>query len=247
MDRFAKLVASAFFLFCGQHAWSGYAYPAPPPSVSGTVATPLVRAAANDSVVSRLIRTPVGPVVNVGGRSVTLPAAMRLAANASRFGAAGLHPLVIAGVVLSPFIIDWIKSGGFDVQSSQVVKADLTVCTVAPCFIYQTSVDTYHFIYNTAGGRVDSAWKSSKLDACRDGWNKAPWYITDLGPPSVANDSGPGTATGSCLYGEFIRGSFQFESVSPSPNVWLPVNVKEPDLRASVTLTPARSHAMRQL
>jgi len=91
-------------------------------------------------------------------------------------------------------------------------------CTVAPCYVFSTYTDTYHFMYNTAGGWIYSAWKPSKLAACTDLWGKAPWYMQSMGAPNVASDSGGDS--GSCRFGETPRGSFSLDYVAPVAPVY---------------------------
>lgn len=154
MDHRSKLVALLLCCFAGM-VQAGYAYPATPAGVTTASAGGLqVQVAANDSVVNRLVRRASGPVVNVGGRAVTMPAAMRLAANASTMAARGIHPLVVAGVVLAPVVLDWMDDAGFFVQGSQVVKSDPNVCTVGPCYAYQ--------------GMNNGLWYSTLLEAAQN-------------------------------------------------------------------------------
>lgn len=162
MDHCSKLVALLLCCFAGM-VQAGYAYPATPSGISTASSGGLqVQVAANDSVVNRLVRRASGPVVNVGGRAVTMPAAMRLAANASTMAARGIHPLVVAGVVLAPVILDWLDDYGYLVQGNQVVKSDPSVCTVSPCYQYRVTIETAWYGDRSTAGHAWVTYKNSQ-------------------------------------------------------------------------------------
>lgn len=212
MDHRTKLVG---FLLCSSAGLAqGYAYPATPAGITTASAGGLqVQVASVDTVVNRLIRKASGPVVNVGGRAVTMPAAMRLAANASTVAARGIHPLVVAGVVLAPLVLDWLNDSGYFVQDNQIVKNDPNVCTVGPCYGWTSS--------NPAGRPVFPTEYEAAVDMCTArGYppiSGYPYYTTNF-----QGWMGPGWACRSN-----VLGAVQQVSVQPSDPVWVPVTPQE--------------------
>ena len=108
MDHFAKLIAVLVLAFAGT-AHAGYAQAVPPAGFSE-----LDRAAssgrwgyakaANEAWTSATVRTTAS--LNVGGRTVTMPAAMRFASNAPRYAAGILfaHPLLRTGLAAASWL-----------------------------------------------------------------------------------------------------------------------------------------------
>lgn len=99
MDRLAKLVSAFALAFGSAGASAGYALATPPPAFSSVPGSPYNFAPggnASNQAFGRVIYAPAGPSVNVAGRTVTMPAAYRLAANAPRIAAAAvfLNPWV---------------------------------------------------------------------------------------------------------------------------------------------------------
>jgi Neisseria meningitidis TspB protein len=116
MDLHSKLVALLFGIFAGGvHA--GYAQATPPAGWSpATTSTErgMFRAAANEAWgAGNTVRTTAS--MNVGGRAVTMPAAMRMASNAPRFAARAMfgHPLLLLGGLALPYAFEWAQSKGF--------------------------------------------------------------------------------------------------------------------------------------
>jgi hypothetical protein len=120
-------------------SYAGYAYPSTPSGFSGSAGAYKYQASANDAIGHGIVRTAQGVAVNAGGRAVTIPVAMRFAANTGRYAAAGLNPWFAAGIILLPPVIDWMNSGGFKFENGQLKKTDPTVCTVGPCYYYSGS------------------------------------------------------------------------------------------------------------
>lgn len=93
MDTVQRLIAAAVLALAGTSAHAGYAQAKPPPGFQ-----PMPQAApvtnwgyakvANDTIAGTTVRTTTS--LNVGGRTVTMPAAMRFASNAPRFAAAAI-------------------------------------------------------------------------------------------------------------------------------------------------------------
>lgn len=126
-------------------ATAGYAQLAPPPGITsvGGVSTIPVGAAANGA------RYAGGHVLanaslNVGARTVTVPVAMRVAANAGTFAATRLNPWV-AGLVLAasaiPFVTDWLDdthAGSklldyiYDPETNEIIKKPINGFTPPP-------------------------------------------------------------------------------------------------------------------
>lgn len=219
MDHRSKLVGFLLCCFAG-FAQAGYAYPATPSGVTTASAGGLqVQVAANDSVVNRLVRRASGPVVNVGGRAVTMPAAMRLAANASTMAARGIHPLVVAGVVLAPIVLDWIDDAGFFVQGTGIVKSDPSICTVAPC--YQFAIGGF-------------PWRSDRLTACKDWkYGGTTYEFRNIRVGATTGDQGYGHCLGDVhgiangVYYTTNQTSIYGSTTAPKPPQYLPVTPQE--------------------
>lgn len=94
-------------------AFGGYAQLSPPANVSRVAGQMMVKAAANDAsfAAGAGIRSAAG-VINVGGRSVSMPVAYRYAANASQvaaryaFGNPALFLGVLAGTAAAAYFLD---------------------------------------------------------------------------------------------------------------------------------------------
>lgn len=118
MAHHAKLVMAAIIAaFSHAKAWAGYAYVSPPAGWGGSAAsgwTFNTGAAANgERWVNGSVTTRV--TTNVGGRMVTMPASMRMAANAGQFvlrNIAGRHPAGIAAMVIIPAVAAWLVDSG---------------------------------------------------------------------------------------------------------------------------------------
>lgn len=103
-------IAAAVLLAFSAHA--GYAQLASPSGYASTAGGHTYAAsAANDKVFGKVIHQPNGLSANVGGQSVKMPAAYRLAANAPRIAAAAiyLNPYVRTGVAIAA----WLGVGKF--------------------------------------------------------------------------------------------------------------------------------------
>jgi len=103
-----------------QIAHAGYALPSPPPGFSGTPGAFTYKAANASEWLSGTVRT--NATLNVAGRSVTVPAAMRVAANAPTFAARFMfaNPLLLtaAGAAyLASQYIHWDESSATWVYS----------------------------------------------------------------------------------------------------------------------------------
>lgn len=145
MDTHAKLVALAL-LFLSGSASAGYAYPSSPAGFSGTGASMAYKAAAADTVSSGVIRSASSAVLNVGGRSVTMPVAYRFAANAGQVAAraAFLNPALFVGIAAGTALYSWYNDSGFTVSGGAWVKPDPNVCSTSPCYSYTVNFNTVH-------------------------------------------------------------------------------------------------------
>lgn len=222
MDHYAKLVV-VFLLAWTTSGHAGYAYPSPPPAaVASSALQTMWKTAANDSVVTGLIRSTAGPVVNVGGKAVVLPVAARLAANASLYAARGIHPLIIAGVVLAPVVYDWLTETGVTVIGDQPALSDPAVCTVGPCYQYST------------GGM---AWVSTQQQACNnwgyDYGNASYYYEQPVATETTGYTYGYGRCTGTLRYvstGAYVTtntADIYGSTATPSEPVYVPMTKEE--------------------
>lgn len=120
---FCLLLITGFFPV---FVFAGYAQLVPPPAFQsvGGVSTMNVGAAANGA------RYAGGHVIanaslNLGARTVTVPVAMRVAANAATFAVTKLNPW-IAGLQLAslaiPFIVDWFKGSPLEVTPDGLIQ-----------------------------------------------------------------------------------------------------------------------------
>lgn len=145
MDLLRTLVALAYVV--SAPAIAGYAQLKPPPGwTAGTGAGATYQAAANEQWLSSTVRT--NAALNVGGRTVQVPAAMRLSANAPRMLAGrvgtalagGLGSplaigLTVAAALVLPEVAEWIAETPYrwDSDRGKFVK------------MHPQAVDTYTF------------------------------------------------------------------------------------------------------
>lgn len=108
MDRHAKLVAIALLWLIAAPAFAGYANLQAPAGWVKTSAGATYKAPAGFAANNGVFHTTA--TVNVGGRVVTVPAGMRVAANAASAVAlfARANPLVFVGSV----VLSWLESEG---------------------------------------------------------------------------------------------------------------------------------------
>lgn len=108
MLKVSKLLLAAAAALGMSSALAGYAYPSPPPGYSRVGDAWTYRAANASEWLGSTVRT--NAALNVGGRAVTIPAAMRMAANAPRFAAAAMaSPVGLAlttAAVFAPILSD---------------------------------------------------------------------------------------------------------------------------------------------
>ena len=119
--RLALLIGSLW----SSSAMAGYAQLAPPPAFQsvGGVSTINVGTAANGA------RYAGGHVManaslNLGARTVTVPVAMRVAANAATFAVTKLNPWLLGlqlATLAIPFIVDWLRGSNLAVNDQGVI------------------------------------------------------------------------------------------------------------------------------
>ena len=161
-----------------QIAHAGYALPSPPPGFSGTPGAFTYKAANASEWLSGTVRT--NATLNVAGRSVTVPAAMRVAANAGTFAARFMYtnPLLItaAGAAfLAAQYIQWdgnqwvysnpstsfpVSDGfGWQFNNGGVFRADLPLfqTPLAACVANNPTPQTH-------GMRINRTWNANLVD-----------------------------------------------------------------------------------
>lgn len=108
MLKVTSLLIAAAAALGMSSALAGYAYPSPPPGYSRVGDAWTYRAANASEWLGSTVRT--NATLNVGGRTVTIPAAMRMASNAPRFAAAAMaSPVGLAlttAAVFAPILAD---------------------------------------------------------------------------------------------------------------------------------------------
>lgn len=109
MDTVQRLITAAVLALAGTASHAGYAQAVPPPGfqpmpAAGPVTQWGYAKAVNDTIAGTTVRTSTA--LNVGGRTVTMPAAMRFASNAPRFAAAVLfaNPYLRAGTAAAAWL-----------------------------------------------------------------------------------------------------------------------------------------------
>lgn len=203
------LIAAAVLLAFSAHA--GYAQLASPSGYSSAAGGHTYAAsAANDKVFGKVIHQPNGLSANVGGQSVKMPAAYRLAANAPRIAAAAifLNPYVRTGVAIAA----WLGLANFvwDAATQKWVTTDNVNG-------YPVS-GGYTYLIQTGG--VDSGVHYSASSACsawiaaataRDGHQRTLKGVTDtscswFGPawPGGASVSISRLAATNCPVGWYV-------------------------------------------
>ncbi|WP_341679538.1 virulence factor TspB C-terminal domain-related protein [Comamonas thiooxydans] len=207
MDHRAALIFAASLLCGSVHA--GYAQLAPPEGWSGgggAAATYRYPSAANAASYSGgAVRA--NAILNVGGKAVTVPAAMRMASNAGRIAAAAiyLHP----GLRTIAVVANWIGLAGFvyNVASGLWERIDPNA-SVSDGYSYsvdgspqfQSVREACLYALNTNFGG-----QGYKFDGARDG------HCYMSGGPNNIKDFGfaryyQGPANTSCPAGWFVTG-----------------------------------------
>ncbi|MGB7482027.1 MAG: virulence factor TspB C-terminal domain-related protein [Burkholderiaceae bacterium] len=166
VDHLRALVA-LFLILCSGAVHAGYAQPAPPSNWRGSPGNWTATSANASSYYPGGWRGP-GGVINVAGRQVTIPAAYRTAANASRYAASWIFRNPWAWGIAA--VATWVGSC-IKVQGGQWVWT---------CGVDGTEVsDGKQYAYYEGGAPY--AWRDSLSQACADGVARY-WARTNLSP-----------------------------------------------------------------
>jgi hypothetical protein len=141
MDHLHKsLIAALVAAFFSLPAFAGYAEAVPPSGwssgegVGGKYQRPANSPSWNTGSATANVTT------NVGGRTVTMNASMRMAANAGKFIAGRMfNPWWVAAGIAIPLAMQWFDSqGGFKFLDGQwhKVNTGAGLCYTAPCYSY---------------------------------------------------------------------------------------------------------------
>lgn len=190
MAHYAKLVVAAIIAaFSHAKAVAGYANVAPPAGWGGSASTGwtfnVAKAAngerwVNGSVLSRV-------TTNVGGRMVTMPAQMRMAANAGQFvlrNVASAHPAGRAAMVVIPAVAAWLAESGIRWNSDEDQWEYLQPVGIDP---------TKPHLYWLGPGNM---WHETALGACQASYGSVQGNGYTDSAPHTANVSG---TSASCM------------------------------------------------
>lgn len=238
MQPLLTLGALCAFLVSGG-AWAGYANASPPAGwTAGTGSErAMFRAAANESwAPDRTVRTTA--TLNVGGRAVTMPAGMRMAANAGRFAArfAFGNPLLFAAGLALPLAYNWFQGQDFELRGNAGAerweKLVSEGCS-SSCYMYRynSSLQWYEFIQSAGASAVSF---ENQQDLALDGVQN---YQRTLGTCDAAqircqyNYSGAGGSGTGYFY-------FERMDVGPQPPQYRPATQEEMETSGEATPLP---------
>lgn len=151
MRRFiVSLLILAFAIGAPLPSYAGYAQLKPPPgwstgmgsAVPGTSGLFNFGKAANDAkVVGGTVLT--NAALNVGGKMITVPVALRTAANSAQFAATWSfgNPWVFGTLAVGSAAYNWFVESGLSVKEGVWVKSDPSVCSLPPCSEYSVTTD----------------------------------------------------------------------------------------------------------
>jgi len=131
------------FLAASNVAFAGYAQLAVPAGWSaGTTAGNMYKAAANDKSFSTGVVSSAASVINVGGKSVTMPVAYQYASNAATFAAtAGFgNPAMVLALAVGSVAYQWYTNNGEYKFGPAGVTKVITGETVEFSFAYGATV-----------------------------------------------------------------------------------------------------------
>lgn len=123
-DSFRAFVLALFILAVMIGIQSAHAAISAVPSVAGYSAGSFTATAGSFSTAANAASYGASGVVNVGGKAITVPASLRMAANAGQFALSGmrLNPWAIAGTLAAGYL----ASQGLEYLNGQWQKADNT-------------------------------------------------------------------------------------------------------------------------
>lgn len=170
MAHYSKLVTSLIFLFSAS-AFAGYAQVTPPVNWTESAGKYFYKTAAND-VFKGASTVLTNASLNVGGRTVVVPAAMRFASNAPRFlaTAVSLNPAWLVAGLAAPYLVDWLLqkkirynevSQSFFMETKTITELATLDCQGGP---YSGSVSS---IANQCSAALASYYKSEGYSSCK--------------------------------------------------------------------------------
>ena len=131
-----KFIISALAL-ASSGVYAGYAQVSPPPSWANNA----IRVAANDASFSNGVRSATSAVLNVGGRSVSMPVAYRFAANAGQIAARSAfgNPALFVGVAAAALAYQYFTDNDFVVDDLIWKKKEIISrpCVGSECWVYK--------------------------------------------------------------------------------------------------------------
>lgn len=231
MDHRNKSLIAALLGLFSIGVQAGYAQSVPPPgwsSATSPTSRSMYRAAANEAWgAANTVRTTTA--LNVGGRAVTIPATMRMAANAGQFAArfAWGGPGAMAAMILIPLAIDYFADQGFtwdSVLSKWRKKGPGDFCA-SECYEYSVN------------GTANS-WRTSPSGAANA-------YYTSSGNPTLSYSVGSCSpwSGGSSVCNVVVSGYSNGQVVNTSITVSNRRSIPPYDNRLDVDATKAEMEA----
>lgn len=153
-SKLVSVLVGLLFGLVGGNAFAGFAQVSPPSGYSAPGGVSMYKAATNDVSFTGGVRGASG-VINVAGRSVTMPAAYRFAANAggaaarSAFG----NPYLFIAIAAGTAIYDWYNASGYGLVNGQWVKMNPYAC-YSNCYEYLVSNVWYPHMQLAANAQI---------------------------------------------------------------------------------------------
>lgn len=224
MAKLKLLVGSLAFV-----AFSASAFytDAVPPAVYKTVGgVGYLSASASDISFANGIRSKISGAgslakVALAGGGGDIPVAYKFAATAGKAAASLAFGWPGAMLLAGGLAYQYFTDNGLIVEDGIWKKNVPGSCAIVTgCPQFYTRFSTYHFMYNTAGTYVNSPLAKTQLGSCEAAYAMAPYWLRDLGSPSVF-----GTA---CKFGDSQIGNILEGAVIPySPPSKVPVTKPE--------------------
>lgn len=216
-------------------SYAGYAQLKPPPgwsqgmgaAVPGTAGAFNFGGAANGSVYKGTT-VLTNAAFAVAGKVVTVPVSMRVAANAGTFAASFAfgNPALFTLLAAGSLAYQWFEGTGFQVNDGAWAKSDPSICTVAPCTLYQAS--------NNFAGWHSTPAAAAQVAADTHLSQQSPRVINSVSGDAASNSwSLSYTLTAPCCGGVPAgtkgtdSGTFRTKSVPPSPAAFTSVGPAE--------------------
>lgn len=161
---------------------------------------------------------------------MTVPVAMRVAANAGTYAARWMwaNPALAVGVIAAPAVYDWLRDHGYIQNSNGTFgKIDPSVCTTAPCYGFTLSAT-----FSTGPYSVTTSTRAATCAAYLAYMNGLP------NPPYSQYNVNLGMSGNSCYYAVYNRSNNSFVgyysnltptqvSVAPQPVQTVPTTLSE--------------------